>query len=392
MTDRNISVDVAKYLDLNRYCNRRSPFFPGTEAAGCTDYDHINGVFLPVRFGRTIQNEYAAVREGIALYDTTLQTQIAVTGKDAEIFCDYVLTRSIKGLAIGRALYGFLCRGDGVIITDAVITRISEMEFWISPTIGDVILWLQAIVECREFDVRVAEADYISAHLHGIRSRDLLRRVVGDSIDGLKHFRSMRATAAGVDIHVSRTTASPVLGYEVFVPRREEPAMKVWNAMMAAGKDYGLIVRGYNDPSDAIESGMLFFSYWTSFEDKLNPLEFWRSFVDMNGGDFIGKKALADIAGTDVSKRRKLVGLVEADKDVELPMLGDKWEIRDGERHIGFTRWIVHSHTLDRNIGYGLLEASYADKIGAAVTLVHPQGRKMMSISEIPIVKPRHES
>jgi len=101
---------------------------------------------------------------------------------------------------------------------------------------------------------------------------------------------------------------------------------------------------------------------------------------------------LADIARADVSKRRKLVGLVEVGKDVELPMLGDKWDIRDGERRIGFTRWIVHSHTLDRNIGYGLLEAAYADKIGTAVTLVHPQGLKMMAISEIPIVKPRHES
>lgn len=385
----NNGIAMGDFLDLNRYCNRRSPFFEGTEAAGCEKYDHVNGVFLPVSYGNSLKEEHDAVRERVALYDTTLQTQIMVKGPDAVKFSDFILTRNVEGIGVGQARYGFVCRPDGVIITDAVITRVAEDEVWVSPTIGDMILWAQAVAHFGNYDVEIREADYISTHLHGARSGDLLRKHVGDSIDDLGYFRMMSATIEGVKVYIARTAASPVLGYEVFAPRSDEPAMKVWNAIVSAGEEYNLVVRGYDDPSDAIESGMLFFSYWTTFEDSLTPLEFWRNFVDMDAGDFVGKSAFKQTIENG-GPARKMIGLVGTDQD--LRMQGERWEIKDGDQVVGYTRWITYSETLGKNIGYGLVESKYADQVGAELTLVHPNGTEPMTISEVPIVKPRRDS
>lgn len=382
-------IDLSGLLDANRYSVRRSPFFQGTQDAGCRRYDHINGYFTPVDYGHSHAEAYRAVRERVALYDTSAQVQIRVKGPDALRFSDYLLTRDLTGLEVGQARYGFLCRDDGVILTDSVVTRIADDEVWLSPSIADVILWTEAIAHHGGYDLDVREADYVSAHLHGAHSRDLLRKLTGDVIDELRFFRIMRASVGGVDVIIGRTVASPVLGYEVFAPRDPHDAMIVWNAILAGGVEYGLIVKGFDDPGDAMESGMLFFSYWITAEDNLIPLEFWQPFTDWNGEDFIGKRALEALHNSGGPKRRfaGLTGLSE-----ELRPEGDKWLIRDGDRQIGFTRWVTHSHTLGKNIAYGLLDAEYADKTGKDVTVVHPGGEESMTITALPFIKPQRDS
>lgn len=368
-------------LDVNSYVLRRSPYYIGTQRAGCKVYDHINNMFVPVDYGHDRQVAYNAVREHVALYDAAIQRQIQLTGEHALEFADYLFTRDLSSLEVHQARYGFLCRPDGVILTDAVVTRVDPETIWISPTDSDVLLWAEGLRTCTDLDVEVCEAAFASAHLHGPQSRTLLRMLIGDSIDELRFFRCMNADIANTDVIVSRTCASPVLGYEVLVP--DSGAMDVWNAIVDVGRELELLVTGFDDPAEAIEGGMLFFSHVTTTRDRFTPLEFWRDFVDLEGDDFIGKDALTTVQ-TQGGPTRKLVGLIGS--GTNLPSLVDRWEVYDGERSVGFTRWIAPSLTVGKNIGYALVDRKYADCISHELTVVHPEGKETMTITDVPFV------
>ena len=369
-------------LDCNSYVVRRSPFYDGTQRAGCRAYDHINNMFVPVDYGHGLEVSHTAIRETVALYDAAVQRQIQVMGERALEFANHLLTRDLLSLEVHQALYGFLCRPDGVILTDAVVTRIDEETIWISPTDANILLWVEGLNVCTEFDVDISVAEYASAHLHGPRSRDLLRLFVGDQIDGLGFFRCMNARIAKCDVIVSRTCASPVLGYEVLVP--DPAAIDVWDAIVDAGRDFELLVTGFNDPAAAIEGGMLMFSHATTTIDRFTPLEFWRDFVDFDGKDFIGKDALLRVHSRG-GPTRKLVGLIGSEGAIP-QLAAEKWAVYDRKRRVGFTRWLAPSLTLGVNIGYALVDREYADRTGHELTVEHSEGQEPMTITALPFV------
>jgi len=381
--------EFSNLLDANQYLVRLSPFFRGTRAAGCRAYDHINGVFVAIDYGHPRQDGLEAMRERVVLYDTAIQRQIEVRGKDALRLCDYLFTRDLSELEVNRARYGFFCRPDGVIITDAVVTRFADDRVWLSPTVADLILWIQGVATARQYDVEIAEAEYATARLEGKRSLDLMRDLVGELYARLPYFRCGRARIADVDVLISKTASGPSPGCDIYVPNGS--AMAVWDAIVSAGRRHGLLIKGWDELDNAtmMESGVLFFSYTTNYEDRINPLEFWRSFVDLSGDEFIGKAALLEIQASG-GPRRRVIGLVGSEHD-QGPIIG-KLDVKDRNSTVGFTRWIAWSPTLQRNIGYALVEARYAQHEGCAVSVVHPSEEEPMTITALPFVTPRRSS
>lgn len=380
------AINASALLDANKYFIRESPFYRGTQEAGCRSYDHINGMFVAIDYGHNPRNEFEAITQRVALYDTAIQRQIEVKGADALRFSDYLFTRDLRTLEVNRARYGFFCRPDGVIITDAVVARIAEDTIWFSPTVADVMLWAQGIAAAGGYGVEINEAEYAVVRLEGRLSPDLMLELVGDGIKSLPYYQCGPARIAGVDVLISKTAAGPVPGCDVYVPNIG--AMVVWDAVVEAGERYGLLVKGWGevDHSTMMESGVLFFSYTTNYEDRINPLEFWKSFVDLDGSDFIGRSALQKIRA-EGGPRRKIVGLLGSDRELS-PTLG-KWEVRDGASVVGFTRWVAASPTLWRNVAYGLLDAAYADRKGKALSVLHSCGEELMTIADLPFVPPQ---
>ena len=69
----------------------------------------------------------------------------------------------------------------------------------------------------------------------------MLNATARNPVDGLRYFRVMDNRIADVDIHVSRTGYTGDLGFELWVPAHG--ALAVWDALMAAGRDYGIMPR-----------------------------------------------------------------------------------------------------------------------------------------------------
>jgi glycine cleavage system aminomethyltransferase T len=367
-----------------------SPYYEGTERAGARVYGSTPHAHVPWDYGHPPGEEYRAVTERVVMWDTHSERQIAIRGSDALAFADYVVTRDMLGLEPGRCTYTFVCDEAGKIICDPVVLVLDEHTVWLSVAGTDLELWLRGIATGAGHDVHIAEMDVSPIQVQGPRSRDVLRKVVGDPIDELRFFRCMRTTVAGRDAVVSRTGWTGELGFEIYpfgsqrYPFGAESGMALWDALLEAGEEFGMMVTPYL-VDRALESGITIFFYRAN--DGMNPLEFWRdTVVDLDGGDFIGKKALLDVRDGG-GPARKMVGLRSGDGAEPLPRPAWPWDVLSDGQVVGSTHRVVFSPALRTNIAMAVVTRELTEP-GTVVEVEHPGGREAMQVTPLPFIDP----
>ena len=76
---------------------RRSPYFPETERAGCTEYMVYNHMYMPISYGRDPVVDYRALTEAVTLWDVGAERQTELRGPDALRLAEYFDTRPLAG-------------------------------------------------------------------------------------------------------------------------------------------------------------------------------------------------------------------------------------------------------------------------------------------------------
>jgi aminomethyltransferase len=258
--------------------------------------------------------EYNAVREAAALIDVSPLYKYRVSGPDAPRLVDRVITRDATKLKVGQVFYTPWCDEHGKVIDDGTVHRLAETEYrW---TAADPqYRWLS--MNARGLDVHIEdESEAIAAlALQGPFSRAVLEVATGESFAELRYFRRRRATLAGIDVDVSRTGYTGDLGYEVWIPA--ERAVEAWDALVAAGGDYGIRPAGMLALDVVrLEAGLILLEVdYTSARHALNPEQNYSPaeiglgrLVDLDKADFVGKLALQREAARGGPARR-LVGV-----------------------------------------------------------------------------------
>ena len=361
---------------------RRSPYHAATEAAGAVEYMVYNHMYMPLDYGRPPLDDYRALREAVTLWDVGAERQVQIKGPDAVAFADYLVTRDLTGLPTGRCRYLLVTDDAGRVICDPVLLRPSEDTVWLSHGSVDLLLWAKGIALHRDLRVEVTEADVPPMQLQGPRSRDVLRRLLGDDVDGLAYYDCTPAVIAGHELIVSRTGWSGGLGYELY-PLGSAGAPAIWDAVVEAGRPSGLVITGPN-VAHAIECGITDCQYYTNFE--VNALEFSPRLVDLEKADFIGRDALREIAAAGV--RRRTVGLLGGSE--RLPRLQWAWTVhRDGEE-VGRLRWAAFSPALERMIAIAVIDSAHAQP-RVPVTVRHHAGEAEMVTAALPFL-PRQDA
>ena len=123
---------------------RQSAFFDATVAAGVKSFTIYNHMYLPVHFGDPLA-EYWGMVEGVVLADHAAQRQIEITGPDALALVQLLTPREMSTLPVGRGRYVVFTDHNGGIINDAVLLRVEDNKYWLSPGDSDVILWAQGL-------------------------------------------------------------------------------------------------------------------------------------------------------------------------------------------------------------------------------------------------------
>ena len=111
---------------------QQSAFFDSTIEAGVKAFTIYNHTFLPVHYGDPLV-EYWGVVNGVILADHACQRQVEISGPDALELTQLLTPRDVSKCAVGRGRYVVFCDEDGGIINDAVLFRMAEDRFWLSP-------------------------------------------------------------------------------------------------------------------------------------------------------------------------------------------------------------------------------------------------------------------
>jgi aminomethyltransferase len=276
-----------------------------------------------------------------------------------------------------------LTNEDGGIVNDAVLLRVREDLFWLSPGDGDVLWWAMGVAVNSGMDVKVSEPDVSPLQLQGPKSPLVARDLFGDWAVEMKYYRLRETELDGIPLVVSRTGWSGELGYELYL-RDSCYGDQLWERVMEAGKPYGIRPAS---PSTirSIEGGLLSYLSDITIDDSPYVITMGR-FVDFEQPiEFIGQAALQEIAASGASRR--LVGIEIEGPALEVPN-EEFWDISVGSETVGRVTRCAHSPRLEKNIGWANVPVELSD-LGTELVVASPSGDRGAVVCEAPWFKPQ---
>jgi aminomethyltransferase len=260
------------------------------------------------------EHEHSAIRNAVALIDITPLFKYLLTGKGATLLVNRVIARDINKVGVGQVIYACWCDEQGKVIDDGTVSRLAENTYrW---TAADPNLrWFRQNALGLDASVEDISEQVAALALQGPTSARLLEKVADADVRNLKYFRVTHGSIAGVPVDISRTGYTGDLGYELWMPWND--AVKVWDALVASGREFGLHAAGMLALDVArIEAGLLLIEvdYISSkraliASQKYSPYELgFGRLVHLDKDNFVGRSALMaeQRAG---GPRRRLVGL-----------------------------------------------------------------------------------
>ncbi len=252
--------------------------------------------------------------------------------------------------AVGSLTYTQMLNRKGGIECDLTVARVAEDEFYIVTGTGFATHdfdWISRHLtgDCQLSDVTSAHA---VLSLMGPQARAVLARVSTDDLtnEGFRFGTARWISVAKCPVLALRVTYVGELGWELHIP--VEFAVTVYEALMAAGADLGLMNAGYR----AIETLRLEKGYraWgADIGPDHTPVEAgltWAMKMKSNV-DFIGRAAVQAQLADGVKKR---LATFTAAPDVVL--LGRETIYRNGQR-VGWLSSGGYGHTVGQAIGMG---------------------------------------
>lgn len=242
--------------------------------------------------------EYTAVRNSAALFDISPLCKYRLRGRDAGRLLDRMVTRDVTKCRVGQVMYTPWCDAHGKVIDDGTVSRLGDTEYRLTAA-EPSIRWLQMNGFGLEATIEDVSDRLGTLAIQGPLARTILNQVAEPTVEGLKYFRVMPARIGGVAVEISRTGYTGDLGYEIWIPA--DGAVRVWDALMAAGGNYRLLPAGIWALDIArIEAGLVMAdvdyhsAHRALIEDqKSTPLELsldWT--INLDKGPYNGKQAL----------------------------------------------------------------------------------------------------
>jgi len=280
-----------------------------------------SGYLAAASYEPSHEREYYAIRNSAALIDVSPLYKYDVTGPDAVRLVNKIMTRDIGRCQVGQVMYSPWCDEHGHVIDDGTVWRLAENHFRITAADPNQ-RWFQ---DCGfGMEVRVADVsrNLAALALQGPSSRRILAQVVtGVDLNRLGYYRLAPAVMEGFPLTITRTGFTGDLGYELWVS--PEHAAALWDILLAAGQDYGLLPAGMEALDVArIEAGLLLIEvdYVSAHKAltaarKSTPFEIGLGWtVGLDKEPFIGRRPLRAEAAT--GSAWSMVGL-----DIDWPML-----------------------------------------------------------------------
>jgi aminomethyltransferase len=370
----------------------------GHAVASAYDYSH--------------DREYAAIRNSAALLDISPLYKYMVTGRDAALLLDRVVTRDVAKSKLHQVLYTPWCDGAGKVLDDGTISRLEENVFRLTSAEPNL-RWLEQNAVGMQVEIRDVSDSTAALALQGPTSREILKQLAEDDVAPLKFFRLMQTRIRGIPVTISRTGYTGDLGYEIWV--EHDRAEALWDALIDAGDAYGIVPTGILALDVArIEAGLLLLDVdyvparrAVIEQQTSSPYELsldWTVSLD-KATPFVGRHALAREAAR--TPAWKFVG-VEVDWDSlealyaalqlppKLPTMAWRTSVPlyRGGKQIGYATSGCWSPLLKKYLALAHVEAGHAapgTALEIEMTVEHRRKRAAATVRPLPFFNPERK-
>lgn len=314
----------------------------------------FGGWALPVQYTGIVE-EHEHVRGAAGLFDVSHMGEITVKGRDAGSFIQKLVTNDISKAVDGQAVYSPMCDPDGGVVDDLLVYRLGAEDYLLVVNAANTDKDYAWVCEHLEGDVEAVNVSDQWAQLavQGPKAQDILQKLTDYPLAEIRFYRfAPHVRVAGYDALVSRSGYTGEDGFELYTNPQNAPAL--WNALLEAGRDDGLIPAGLG-ARDTLRFEAALPLYGQELSAEISPLEAGlQRFVKLDKQGFIGKDALARQAAEGL--KRKLVGFEMVERGIPRSHYGIE---KDGSP-IGFVTTGSLSPTLKTVIGLALIQSEYA--------------------------------
>ena len=306
------------------------------------------GYEMPVRYSSDL-DEHHTVRNGVGVFDVSHMGEFMVKGEDALALIQRVSANDASTLFDGKVQYSYLPNGRGGIVDDLLVYRIGPLEYMLVVNASNIDKdWNWISQHVREDEavtlVNISE-DMCLFAVQGPLAAQALESLTPADLE-MTYYTFEKTDFAGyANVIVSATGYTGAGGFEIYVSNHQ--AEGVWNAIMEAGKPFGIKPIGLG-ARDTLRLEMGYNLYGNDITDETSPIEAGLGWVTKFTHDFIDADVLKQQKERGVP--RKLAGFEMIDRGIPR----GHYELTDADgQTIGEVTSGTQSPTLGKGIGLG---------------------------------------
>ncbi|MGZ4821346.1 MAG: glycine cleavage system aminomethyltransferase GcvT [Terriglobales bacterium] len=317
----------------------------------------FNGWDMPVEYPAGLIAEHLAVRSGVGIFDVSHMGDIRISGRQALAAVQHITMNDASKLQIGQCQYSAMLYPQGTFVDDVIVHRFGENDFFFVINAGTRekdINWVRENTRSFECKVEHLSDDFTQIAIQGPRGVDVLQKLTDADLSKVKFYWFTRGTVCGLkNTLIARTGYTAEDGFEIYVPTDEATSERVWNEVMAAGKEFNVLPCGLGARNTLRLEGKLAL-YGHEISDSATVweagLERW---LKMDKSEFIGRRSLERQQVDGVT--RTLAGL----EMIERGIARDGYKVRDESgREIGYVTSGSYAPFLKKNIALAYLPPS----------------------------------
>jgi aminomethyltransferase len=314
---------------------RKTALNPAHRQLGARMVD-FNGWDMPVEYPANaarksggLISEHMIVRTSVGLFDVSHMGDIRLHGPQALGAVQHMTFNDASRLAIGQAQYSALLYPSGTFVDDVIVHRLGEDDYLLVINAGTRekdVNWVRDGAKNFDCDVEDLSDNYTQIAIQGPNGWRTLQKLTDADLSQVKFYWFTHGTVCGLaNTLIARTGYTAEDGFEIYIPSDEATSIRVWNELLAAGEEFGILPCGLGARNTLRLEGALSL-YGHEISDAITPWEARLDrFLKMEKSDFIGHGALAD------QKKRGLTKILVGLEAIERGIPRDGYKVTDGQ-------------------------------------------------------------
>ena len=269
----------------------------------------FGGWDMPVQYSGLIA-EHMAVRTSVGLFDVSHMGDIQLRGPGSLAAVQRLCMNDASRLAIGQAQYSAMLTPDGTFVDDVVVHKLSDNDYLIVINAGTRekdVAWVRKQIGAMP-GIHISDYSdyYTQLAIQGPKAEATLAKLTDTSLSAIKNYWFTHGKVCGLyNVMIARTGYTGEDGFEIYIPSDEPTSALVWNEILDAGAEFGILPCGLGARNTLrLESAMALYGHEIS--DSINVFEanLARYAKLDKDTDFVGRAALAAIEAAGGPKRR----------------------------------------------------------------------------------------